>query len=53
MSDKLEMTGREAMREAMRQAMIADDRVFLMGEDVRPIRRLLRRVRRDAGRVRS
>jgi pyruvate dehydrogenase E1 component beta subunit len=28
------MTGREAMREAMRQAMLADGRVFLMGEDV-------------------
>ncbi|HEY5662399.1 MAG TPA: alpha-ketoacid dehydrogenase subunit beta [Ilumatobacter sp.] len=30
----VEMTGREAMREAMRTAMLADDRVFLMGEDV-------------------
>ncbi|GAA0815606.1 alpha-ketoacid dehydrogenase subunit beta [Spirilliplanes yamanashiensis] len=28
------MTYREAMREAIRQAMRADDRVFLMGEDV-------------------
>lgn len=30
----LTMTYREAMREAIRQAMIADSRVFLMGEDV-------------------
>ncbi len=29
-----EMTGREAMRAAMRDAMLADERVFLMGEDV-------------------
>tara|TARA_R110000772_G_scaffold11226_5_gene35321 strand:+ start:2349 stop:3329 length:981 start_codon:yes stop_codon:yes gene_type:complete len=29
-----QMTYREAMREAMRAAMTADDRVFLMGEDV-------------------
>jgi pyruvate dehydrogenase E1 component beta subunit len=28
------MTGREAMRAAMREAMLADERVFLMGEDV-------------------
>ena len=28
------MTYREAMREAIREAMIRDDRVFLMGEDV-------------------
>jgi pyruvate dehydrogenase E1 component beta subunit len=30
----VQMTGREAMREAMRQALLADERVFLMGEDV-------------------
>lgn len=30
----LELTGREAMRAAMTEAMKADDRVFLMGEDV-------------------
>jgi pyruvate dehydrogenase E1 component beta subunit len=30
----LRMTGREAMREAMTHAMLADHRVFLMGEDV-------------------
>ena len=29
-----ETTYRDAMREAIRQALIADDRVFLMGEDV-------------------
>ena len=28
------MTYREAVREAMREAMVADPRVFLMGEDV-------------------
>jgi pyruvate dehydrogenase E1 component subunit beta len=28
------MTCREAMRQAIREAMLADDRVFLMGEDV-------------------
>ena len=28
------MTYREAIREAMRKAMKADERVFLMGEDV-------------------
>ena len=33
-STTTEMTGREAMRAAMTQAMLADDRVFLMGEDV-------------------
>ena len=27
-------TYREAMREAIREAMLADERVFLMGEDV-------------------
>ena len=32
--DSSTMTYREAMREAIREAMIADDRVFLMGEDV-------------------
>jgi pyruvate dehydrogenase E1 component beta subunit len=32
--DPLTMTGREAMRAAMTEAMRADDRVFLMGEDV-------------------
>lgn len=32
--DVVEMTGREAMRAAMTEAMHADDRVFLMGEDV-------------------
>lgn len=30
----VEMTGREAMRAAMSEAMRADERVFLMGEDV-------------------
>ncbi|MCC6435875.1 MAG: alpha-ketoacid dehydrogenase subunit beta [Acidimicrobiales bacterium] len=30
----MKLTGREAMRQAMRRAMAADDRVFLMGEDV-------------------
>ncbi len=30
----VQMTGREAMRAAMSEAMRADDRVFLMGEDV-------------------
>jgi len=34
MSKKNETTFREAVREAMRQAMINDERVFLMGEDV-------------------
>jgi pyruvate dehydrogenase E1 component beta subunit len=29
-----EMTYREAVREAIREAMVTDDRVFLMGEDV-------------------
>ncbi len=33
-SETLQMTGREAMREAIREAMMSDDRVFLMGEDV-------------------
>ncbi|HEY7250056.1 MAG TPA: alpha-ketoacid dehydrogenase subunit beta [Methylomirabilota bacterium] len=33
-SDTLTLTYREAMREAIRQALIADSRVFLMGEDV-------------------
>ena len=28
------ITYREAMREAIREAMLADERVFLMGEDV-------------------
>ena len=28
------MTYREAMREAIREAMAADEKVFLMGEDV-------------------
>ena len=28
------ITYREAMREAIREALLADDRVFLMGEDV-------------------
>ena len=28
------MTYREAMRQAIREAMLADDRVFLMGEDI-------------------
>jgi pyruvate dehydrogenase E1 component beta subunit len=32
--DPLTMTGREAMRAAMTEAMRTDDRVFLMGEDV-------------------
>jgi len=32
--EPLLMTGREAMRAAMTEAMRADDRVFLMGEDV-------------------
>ncbi len=32
--ESLVMTGREAMRAAMTEAMHADDRVFLMGEDV-------------------
>jgi pyruvate dehydrogenase E1 component beta subunit len=32
--EPLVMTGREAMRAAMTEAMHADDRVFLMGEDV-------------------
>jgi pyruvate dehydrogenase E1 component beta subunit len=30
------MTYRDAMREAIREAMLADERVFLMGEDVGP-----------------
>lgn len=34
MSDTRSMTYAEAVREAMAQAMAADDRVFLMGEDV-------------------
>ena len=34
MSDTIEMTGREAMRAAMSEAMRTDERVFLMGEDV-------------------
>ncbi len=29
-----EMTGREAMKQAIREAMLSDERVFLMGEDV-------------------
>jgi pyruvate dehydrogenase E1 component beta subunit len=33
-TEQREMTGREAMREALRTAMTADARVFLMGEDV-------------------
>ncbi|HEX6659095.1 MAG TPA: alpha-ketoacid dehydrogenase subunit beta, partial [Ilumatobacter sp.] len=32
--EQRQMTGREAMREALRAAMTADARVFLMGEDV-------------------
>jgi pyruvate/2-oxoglutarate/acetoin dehydrogenase E1 component len=32
--DSTTMTYREAVREAIREAMLADDRVFLMGEDV-------------------
>ena len=32
--DSITMTYREAVREAIRQAMIEDERVFLMGEDV-------------------
>ena len=32
--ESITMTYREAVREAIRQAMIDDDRVFLMGEDV-------------------
>lgn len=34
MTDTLETTYREALRQAIRDAMRADDRVFLMGEDV-------------------
>jgi pyruvate dehydrogenase E1 component beta subunit len=34
MSEQLTMTGREAMRAALREALAEDDRVFLMGEDV-------------------
>ena len=37
------MTYRDAIREAIRKALRADDRVFLMGEDVGALRRLLRR----------
>jgi pyruvate dehydrogenase E1 component beta subunit len=33
-AEPVTMTGREAMRAAMTEAMYADDRVFLMGEDV-------------------
>ncbi|HSJ92273.1 MAG TPA: alpha-ketoacid dehydrogenase subunit beta, partial [Ilumatobacter sp.] len=33
-AEPVTMTGREAMRAAMTEAMHADDRVFLMGEDV-------------------
>jgi pyruvate dehydrogenase E1 component beta subunit/2-oxoisovalerate dehydrogenase E1 component len=33
-TDSVEMTYREALREAMRQALHTDERVFLMGEDV-------------------
>ena len=32
--DRPTLTYREAIREAIREAMLADDRVFLMGEDV-------------------
>jgi len=35
-TDTAEMTYRDAMREAIRDAMRRDDRVFLMGEDVGP-----------------
>jgi pyruvate dehydrogenase E1 component beta subunit len=34
MSEQRTMTAREAMREAIREALVEDDRVFLMGEDV-------------------
>ena len=35
-SDAVTITYREALREAIREAMLADERVFLMGEDVGP-----------------
>ncbi len=47
-----ETTYREALREAHREAMRRDDRVFLMGEDVGPLRRLLRGEPRPARGVR-
>ncbi len=34
MSEPTTMTYREAMREALREALATDDRVFIMGEDV-------------------
>ena len=34
--DAVTITYREALREAIREAMLADERVFLMGEDVGP-----------------
>ena len=33
-SETTTITYREAMRQAIREALLADDRVFLMGEDV-------------------
>ena len=35
-ADTVTITYREALREAIREAMLADERVFLMGEDVGP-----------------
>ena len=34
MAEPRRMTYRDAIREAMREAMASDERVFLMGEDV-------------------
>jgi pyruvate/2-oxoglutarate/acetoin dehydrogenase E1 component len=39
------MTCREAMRQAIREALIADDRVFMMGEDIGAYGGSARRVR--------
>ncbi len=47
------MTYREAARSALREALRSDPRVFLMGEDVGPLRRRLRREPRPARGVRA
>ena len=51
-SHMAEITYREALRQALREEMLRDERVFLLGEDIGSIRRLLRGNERAAGRVR-
>ena len=46
-----EITYREALRQALREEMLRDERVFLMGEDIGRVRRLLCGDQRSFGRV--